>query len=57
MAGIEGDDGAGEVERRQQGFEVAHFVGLRTDFDLGNRGDAVVGDRREQVTARRIQAG
>ncbi|GAV46354.1 hypothetical protein Saa2_09358 [Streptomyces acidiscabies] len=32
---------------------MTHFVGLRTDLDLGNRGDAVVGDRREQVRARR----
>jgi hypothetical protein len=34
VEGIEGDDGFDEVEWRQQGLEVAHFVGLRSDFDL-----------------------
>lgn len=50
---MEGIEGAGEVEWRHQGLTVAHFAGFRTDFDLGNRGDAVVGGRRKQVTARR----
>jgi hypothetical protein len=57
VQGVEGDDGAGQVQRCQQWTEVCGFVRLRADFYLGKGHDGAVGDRGEQMSARRGETG
>lgn len=57
VQGVEGDDGAGQVQRCQQRPEVRGFVRLRADLHLGEGHEGAVGDRGEQMPARRGETG
>lgn len=56
VQGVEGYDGAGQVQWRQQRLEVRRLVRLRADFGLGQGHDGAMSDRGEQVPSRRVEA-
>lgn len=57
VQGVEGDDGAGQVQRCQQRTEVCGFVRLRADLHLSEGHDGAVSDRGEQMPTRRGETG
>ncbi|WP_366916525.1 hypothetical protein [Streptomyces sp.] len=57
VQGVEGDDGAGQVQRCQERLEVRGFVRLRAGLHLGEGHDGAVSDRGEQMPARRGETG
>lgn len=57
VQGVEGDDGAGQVQRCQERWEVCGFVRLRADPRLGEGHDGAVSDCGEQMPARCGETG